>query len=178
MDRHYNIRSAKVTDKENIYTLVRESIAREKQLSNPSLVPSGFLEEFVDKAIHKGNMLVVENSMKELELIGEIHAYNTTDKHDAESSQLKEFAFFSRMDSMAADRETELVSWLFGEIRTRHHDVFRVEITAPVRNFASVDHYKKMGLTVEGNYERRLQNNPGGRFHLLIPLSWNNPSFN
>ncbi len=177
MANHYKIRAAKGTDKENIYIVIRESIAREKQLSNPSLVPTGFLEEFVDKAINKGNMLVVENNMKEMELIGEIHAYNISDNKETESSPLKELAFFSRMDSRAADRETEVVNWLFGEIRNKHHDVFRVEISTPVRRSASVDHYKKMGLTVEGNYDGRLQNNPGD-FHLLVPLSWTNPSFN
>ncbi len=176
MSHHYKIRTATCTDKQQIHTLMRESIAREKRLNNPSQVPFGFMEEFVDKVIRKGNMIVVENDHHELELIGEVHNYQIDNQWET-TDPVKEFIFFSRMDISQQERETELVNWLFGEIENKHQDVFRVKVNTPVRNSSSVDHYKKMGLTIEGNYNGRLKNNPG-QFQPLIPLSWTNPSFN
>ncbi len=177
MDNPYTIRIAQCSDKDRIYALIRENIAVKKLLSRSSLVPAVFLEEFVDKVIRKGQMLVVENEQKELELIGEIHDYQTLNASGDEDVSFREFSFFSRMDSPLAERETTLVSWLFGEISSKHRDVFRVELHAPVKSAASVDRYHQMGLRVEGNYKGRL-NEKNGDFHLLLPLSWSNPSFN
>ncbi len=176
MANNYKIRTAKDTDKDQIHRLFRESIAREKRLINPALVHNEFMEEFVDKLIEKGHMIVVENNHNELELIGEVHDY-CTDEGEEEELVLQEISFFSRIDSTTAERETTLVNWLFGEIKSKHSNVFRVELNAPVSSSASVDHYKKMGLRVEGNYQGRLGTNPG-QFTPLIPLSWANPSFN
>ncbi len=176
MDKSYKIRLAKDTDKEKIHSLIRESIAREKMLSNPLQVPAGFMEEFVDKVIRKEKMLVVENSMEEMELIGEIHDYSVSGKKDNDI-KLREFIFYSRMDRDKRESETKLVNWLYGEIQKKHSDVFRVELNAPFSNPDSVDHFRKMGLRVEGQYERRLSRSSGS-VNLVIPLSWSNPSFN
>lgn len=177
MSHTYSIRLAKDSDKDRIQSLVRESLAMKKQLSRASVVPAVFLEEFVDKVIRKGKMLVVENACKELELIGEIHDYHPYETPGEDEAPLREFHFFSRMDTSTSDRETALVNWLFGEIQSKHRDVFRVQLHAPVNSAASVDHFHKMGLRVEGNYKGRL-NEKTGSFHLLLPLSWDNPSFN
>ena len=176
MENNYKIRTAKDTDKEQIHRLFRESIAREKRLINPALVHNEFMEEFVDKLIEKGHMLVVENHDDELELIGEVHDYCTAECKEEELA-LQEISFFSRVDSNTAERETTLVNWLFGEIQNKHSNVFRVELNAPVSSTATVDHYKRMGLRVEGNYQGRLGANPG-QFTPFVPLSWTNPSFN
>lgn len=177
MDKSYRIRLAKDTDKDKIYSLIRESIAREKRLTNPSQVPEGFMEEFVDKAIKKEKMLVVENQMEEVELIGEIHDYSLQGKHNKESPGLREFIFYSRTDRDVHASETSLVNWLYSEIQNKHRDVFRVELNAPVSNPDSVNHFKKMGLMIEGKHEGRLSKS-AGPFNLVIPLSWTNPSFN
>lgn len=177
MSNPYSIRLAKDSDKDQIQALVRESLARKKQLSHTSAVPAVFLEEFVDKVIRKGKMLVVENRCKELELIGEVHDYHPYERPGEEEPPLKEFHFLSRLDASTAERETALVNWLFGEIQDKHRNVFRVQLHSPVQSAASIDHYQKMGLRVEGNYKGRL-NEKTGSFHLLLPLSWDNPSFN
>lgn len=177
MELQYTIRQARDADKLKIHSMIRESIAREKKLPGPSTVPECFLEEFVDKVIRKGNMLVVENDMKELELIGEIHSYHTSGEQTGEDNSLKEFIFVSRTDSESPAREKELVSWLFGEIQEKHRDVFRVELLSAVNHPGTVDHYKKMGLTIEGNYNGRMKHK-AEKLNLLIPLSWTNPSFN
>ncbi len=176
MENNYKIRTAKDSDKDQIHRLFRESIAREKRLINPALVHNEFMVDFVDKLIDKGHMLVVQNIHNEIELIGEVHDYCASDCQEEELA-LQEISFFSRFDSTTAERETKLVNWLFGEIQSKHSNVFRVELNAPVSSTASLDHYKSMGLRVEGNYQGRLGANPG-QFTPLLPLSWVNPSFN
>ncbi len=175
MNSNYKIRTANDADKHKIYSLVRENLASEKNLMNPALVTLGFMEEFVDKQIRKGNMLVVENDLAELELIGEIHDYHAFSVHDDEHAPMKEFMFISRLDNTAIEREKQLVNWLYGEIKNKHRDVFRVELNTPVSCTETVDHFIKMGLRIEGNYHSRLKNK-NVEVHLTLPLSWINPS--
>ncbi len=176
MENQYKIRAARDSDKIQIHQVLRESIAKEKKLIDPNLLPYGFLEEFVDKRIKNGSMLVVENALHEMEMIGEVHDYRTSSSQDSSAGQsLQELSFISRTDRNKDNRETDLVNWLFGEIRNNYREVFRVELNTPVSSSATVDHYKNMGLVVKGNYLGRLKSKTTP-FHLLVPLSWINPS--
>lgn len=175
METSYKIRQANDADRHQIYALIRENIATDKKIMSPDLISEGFMEEFVDKLIRKGNMLVVENSFAEMEMIGEVHDYHTHEQMDHEEKAIKELSFFSRLDKMPGERETSLVNWLFGEIRNNHQDVFRVKVNTPVTHSSSVDFYKTLGLRIEGNYQGRLKNKPE-HLHLSLPLSWINYS--
>ncbi len=180
MTTPYKIRMARDTDKPRIHKLIRETIAREKQLLNPSMVPGGFMEEFVDKVIKKGNMLVVVNKQDELELIGEVHHYHPSGKPEDVfgTKSVKEIAFFSKtVPATSQADETSLVTWLFGEIESNYKDVFRVKLNTPVCRHSTVDFFVQMGLTIEGSYKGRLKNNLDS-FRPIVPLSWTNPSFN
>lgn len=176
MNTQYKIRAANDADKMQIHRLIRQNIAGEKKLQDPDMVPMGFMEEFVDKVIRKGNMLVVENSDHEMELIGEIHDYHLRNTDKIEDN-LREFRFFSRSDSQAGKHETDIVNWLYGEISNKYKDVFRVELTTPVASQASVDVFKKMGLTIKGNFNGRLKTK-SVETRLMIPLVWTNPPVN
>lgn len=174
MNANYKIRKALVSDKVQIQSLFRESVARRKKIIHASLIDAGYLEEFVDKVIALGNMLVVENGDHELALIGEIHDYSTL---GSPSGGFKELSFVSGPAFGQSERETALVNWLFREIQRHYREVFRVEVTTPIRNQAAVDFYKKLGLTLGGNYSGRLKNTSSGSYP-MIPLSWINPPFN
>lgn len=172
MKEKYKIRQATAKDLNQIRQIIRESVAEEKKLMNPSLVTNSFIEEYVDKILEKGHMLVVENGHDEvLEMIGEVHFYHHLPNGHQEG--LKELIFISRLDPGMLGRETELVSWLYGEISNKHQDVFRVEMMTPVSNADSVDHFRKMGLHVEGKYHSRL-NHKSGASKMVVPLSWIN----
>lgn len=175
METSYKIRTAKADDKTQIYALMRDNIATSKKIMDPDLIPEGFMEEFVDKLILKGSMLVVENNFAELELIGEVHDYLTDEQFGSENSGLKELSFFSRLDKISNDRETTLVNWLFTEIRNNYQNVFRVKICTPVSSSTSVDFYKTLGIRVEGNYLGRMKSKPE-HLNLSLPLSWINYS--
>ena len=175
MHPKYKIRAATPKDTLQIRQLIRESVADEKRLLNPSMVSNSFIEEFVDKVIEKGNMVVVENDHSELELIGEIHFYNSLsgDAHEV----LKEMAFVSRKVFAPGQRETELVSWLYSELQQKHQDVFRVELSTPVCHPGAVDYFINMGLRVEGKFSGRLSTNEDNTT-TMVPLSWINASSN
>lgn len=169
----YKMRSANIADKDKIHSLVRESIASVKMLSNPSLVSLDFMEEFVDKMISRGMLVVVENDREEMEMIGEVHDYIYPGEND--NDPLKEFVFFSRLEDTAVERETQIINWLYSEIQNKYKDAFKVKINTPVSSSVSVDFFKKMGLTIEANYNGRL-NKHHGHLQLLLPLSWIYPS--
>ena len=175
METSYKIRQANDADRHQIYALIRENIATDKKIMSPDLIPEGFMVEFVDKLIRKGNMLVVENSFSEMELIGEVHDYQTYEHLEQGKTEMKELSFYSRLDKMPGERETTLVNWLFGEIRNNYRDVFRVEINTPITNSATVEFYKTLGLRIEGNYNGRLKNKPE-HLNVNLPLSWINYS--
>ena len=175
METQYKIRPAIEDDKHKIYTLLRENIATDKKIINPDLIPEGFMEEFVDKLIRIGRMLVVENSFSEMELIGEVHDYHPVEHLDHDVAAIKELSFFSRLDKMSGERETKLVNWLFVEIRNNYRDVFSVKINTPVTSSATVEFYKNLGLMIKGNYTGRLKNKPE-HLNVNLPLSWINYS--
>ncbi len=175
MENQYKIRTARDSDKNQIHQVLRDNIARSKRLIDPNLLPPGFLEEFVDKRIKNGRMLIVENGFHEMELIGEVHDYQASDQLTTDDRSLKELSFVSRMDRKQESRETELVNWLFGEIQNKYREVFRVELNTPVSSSATVDHYENMGLAIKGNFRGRLKSKTS-TFHPLVPLSWINPS--
>ncbi len=176
MNTHYKIRAANDADKMQIHDLIRKNIAGEKKILDPATVNVGFMEEFVDKVIRKGNMLVVENQKHELELIGEVHDYNTSSNTDGKDN-LREFRFFSRTDIQSDKHETALINWLFDEIRAKHKDVFRVELSTTVGSQSSVEELKRMGFSVKGNFAGRLKIKPVSD-RMTIPLVWTNLAVN
>lgn len=175
MKDKYKIRKATIKDTPQIRQMIRESVAYDKKLINPSSITTGFIEEFVDKVIEKGNMVVVENDHEEMELIGEIHLYNNI--AGGQNEALKELAFISRNVFNENSRETELVNWLVREIQSRHQDVFRVKLSAPVCNLQQVDYFMQLGLRIEGKYSCRLSNKSGSST-MVVPVSWINAAQN
>ncbi len=171
----YRIRPAGVQDKEKIRNLFVQTEANRKNLINSGHVQPAYIEDFVNKVIEQGNMILVENSRNEMELFGEIHCYNTRSAKDENS--MKEMIFFSRMENDEIDRETEIVGWLYNEIEKKYKDVFSVEVNTPVKSLHSAEQFLKKGIKIEGNYKARVQN-PGHSQNAVLPLSWINPSFN
>jgi hypothetical protein len=175
MKHKFRIRLAQQDDKQKVAELFILSIANKKNLFNTSLVQSSYVNEFVNKTIDRGDMILVENHNNELELIGEIHYYNTDVNSDDRS--FRELSFFSRIERKKDEFDTDLIEWLFSEIENKHKDVFSVEITAHVSCSTSMEQYLKKGISAEGNYQGRLKNQ-NSNYKTLIPLSWINPSFN
>lgn len=175
MKTKYKIRYAKSDDRQKIQQLFIASVANQKNLFNPEMVNPIFVEDFVNKVIDQGNMIVVENLNNELELIGEIHYYNTSVTNG--DHYMKEIIFLSRMEGNNDQRETELVEWLYGEIENKHRDVFSVMLNTPVKSMETVKHFVEKGIQIIGNFTGRLS----GANHksiTMLPLSWINPSFN
>ncbi len=174
MKRKYKFRTATKDDCQKVQQLFVNSIATEKNIFSPEMVKSTFVEDFVNKIIDQGNMVIVENNSDELELIGEVHYYNTSASMG--EKYLKELVFFSRMEIKSLERETELVDWLYGEIERKHTDVFSVGISTPVSDLSTVAYFMGKGINVKGNYQGRLKNTSNK--NLFLPLKWINPSFN
>lgn len=174
MNPTYKMRLASKADRTQITALVREAIAQEKKCQDPAHVQADFINEYVEKIIAMGNMLVVENETMELEMIGEIHDYMYYGFSDYCP---KELSFRTKIKSINGNDEKERVTWLYDEIQNKYANVFRVEMTTPVSQSSTVEYFRSMGLTVEGSYLGRLKNfSPAG--NPVVPLSWINPAFN
>jgi hypothetical protein len=176
MKNKFRIRKARKEDKPKVRELFIHSLANRKNIFHPSMVESDYVNEFVNKTIDQGDMILVENHENELEMIGEVHYYYNRTPTDNDGIS-KEITFFSKIGRTKPDHDVDLVDWLYSEIEKKHTDVFSVEIIAPVSNVASVDAYRKKGIRVESNYTGRLKDGKSN-FSTLLPLAWVNPSFN
>jgi hypothetical protein len=174
MSKSFKFRTATKDDREKVQHLFIHSIVNEKNIFSPNLVSSGFLEDFVNKIIDQGNMIIVENENQHVELIGEVHYYTTT--ATSEDKNLKELVFFSQPHADPG-HEKELVEWLYSEIENKHSDVFSVGISTPVSDPSSIDLFMQKGIRIKGNYSGRMKHN-SSRQNLFLPLKWINPSFN
>ncbi len=172
--KKYKFRTATKDDRDKVQHLFIHSIANEKNIFNPDMVSPAFVDDFVNKIIEQGNMIIVEDATENVELIGEVHYYNTATTK--EEKHLKELVFFSRPES-DNEEETAIVEWLYGEIERKHSDVFSVNLSTPVSKPSSVALFMKKGINIEGNYHGRLSKINGKR-KLMLPLKWINPSFN
>jgi hypothetical protein len=170
----YKFRTATKDDREKVQQLFIHSVANEKNIFSPEMVKATFIDDFVNKIIDQGNMIIVENRYEGVELIGEVHYYNTSATES--EKYLKELVFFSRMEN-ENEEETALFEWLYGEIEQKHSDVFSVGLSMPVSKSDSVALFMQKGINIEGNYRGRLRNVAGKR-KVMLPLKWINPSFN
>lgn len=171
----YKFRTATKDDRQKVQQLFVHSVANEKNIFSPQMVKATFVDDFVNKIIDQGNMIIVENGTDGVELIGEVHYYNTSATEG--EKYLKELVFFSRMESENDEEETALLEWLYGEIEQKHSDVFSVGLSMPVSKSDSVALFMSKGINIEGNYRGRLSNIAGKR-KVMLPLKWINPSFN
>lgn len=174
MNETYKIRPARAEDMEQVRDMVRQYVALEKHCQNPEQVTSSYMEEFVDKALVKGHMLVIENQLMEMKMIGQVHHYQTNGNPNQGFSELH---FIPRMSAEKQEAGTNLVEWLFKEVQEKHRDVFRVALTIPLNNDDTVEHFKTMGIHMNASQKGRFRAN-GGVSVSVIPFSWMNPAFN
>lgn len=174
MNDTYKIRPARAEDTEQIRDMVRQFVAIEKHCQNPEQITSSYMEEFVDKALVKGHMLVIENQQMEMKMIGQVHHYQTNGNPN---QGFRELHFIPRMSTDGQETGTTLVEWLFREVQENHQDVFRVALTIPLNNADKVDHFRTMGIQMNMNQKGRFRSS-GNVSVTVIPFSWMNPAFN
>ena len=176
MEYKFRIRKARKEDKPQVREVLADSVANRKNIFSAASVAGDYIDEFVNKAIDNGDMILVENHENELELIGEVHYYHN--RHSSENDGYsKEITFFSKIARDSTVLRNDLIDWLYGEIEKKHTDVFSVEIMAAVYSIDSLNTYRAKGISIESNYSGRLKNGGHG-FNTFLPLAWVNPSFN
>lgn len=174
MNETYKIRPARAEDMEQVRDMVRQYVAIEKHCQNPEQITSSYMEEFVDKALVKGHLLVVENQEMKMKMIGQVHHYQTNGDPNRGFSELH---FIPRMSAEEQETGTNLVEWLFREVQENHQDVFRVALTIPLNNTDKANHFKTMGIHMNANQKSRFRSS-GNVSVSVIPFSWMNPAFN
>jgi hypothetical protein len=174
MNKHYKIRTATRHDRDKVQQLFIRSVINDKNITSPDLVKASFVDDFVNKIIDQGNMIIVENNSMDVEMIGEVHYYKLS-AYDTDD-YFKELVFFPGVEN--DDDENDIIDWLYGEIEQKHSDVFSVDISAPVSSLANILMYRKKGINIEGNFESRLNSKSRNQKKVMLPMKWINPSFN
>lgn len=172
MNAKYKLRFANKNDVLQIEELVRDMLAERNSLMQPDMVNSDFVKDFVAKIVLDEEMLIVENSDKEIELIGEKHNFSNNDNPD----EIVELAFYSNVISNGKKCDTELVDWLYSEVYRRHENVFRVEVTTSVSNDQSLEMLEEKGVIINGRTGNGASVK-GKNARKVMPMFWFNPSF-
>jgi len=171
----YTIKFAKMSDKEKVlelYTGVSKIVGGIARAEDE--ITEEYIYNIMNKAIKSGICLVIGNSKKKQEIIGEIHCYKLEPRvFDHIFSEL----------TIVVDKEYQkqgvgkmLFNYLLRYIEENRTDILRVELIVRQSNKKAIKFYKEIGFTVEGKFKKRISNG-AKKFEADIPMAWFNEKY-
>lgn len=171
----WNVRKTNTDDAEKILSLYKTvaknsgGIAREEDE-----VTKQYIEHNVQKSLQSGIGLVVEHPQHTQVLIGEIHTYKLEPR--VFSHVLSELTIAVHPEFQGKGIGRILFEHLLLQVESSYPDILRIELIARESNTKAIAFYQKIGFSVEGRFERRI-NAKNGHFEADIPMAWFNKNF-
>lgn len=169
------VRKTNITDSEKILSLYKSvakysgGIAREEDE-----LTMQYVENNIQKSLQSGIGLVVEQPQEVQVLIGEIHTYKLEPR--VFSHVLSELTIAVHPDFQGKGLGRILFESLIKYVETERTDILRVELIAREGNTKAIGFYQKIGFSIEGRFEKRI-NAKNGQFEADIPMAWFNKNF-
>ncbi|GAB3921653.1 GNAT family N-acetyltransferase [Larkinella terrae] len=173
---NYRTRFARLTDEAAIFDLYREvakipgGIAREADEISPAYVAAN-----LQKSLKNGVSLVVEDPNDNRILIAEAHCYLLEPR--VFKHVLSELTIVVHPGFQGQGLGRLLFVDLLKHVEEFRTDILRIELIARESNKKAIDFYLKIGFTIEGRFEKRIDTKTGA-FEADIPMAWFNPRFN
>jgi ribosomal protein S18 acetylase RimI-like enzyme len=169
---HY--RNAERTDIPALLKLYREVASKSGMIARKEHeITIEFIEDFIDKSLRDGLIIVGEDEAEPGELIAEIHASKP-------GIELFEHVF-SDLTILVHPRFQDkgigrtIFTIFLDEIANHRPDVGRVELMTGEYNKRALHLYQSLGFVIEGRFEMRMKTETG--FAADIALWWQNPGF-
>jgi ribosomal protein S18 acetylase RimI-like enzyme len=137
-------------------------------------VTDEYVQQFMQKSLDGGIMIVGENPDNPKELIAEIHAVKST--IHVFSHLMTDLTIAVHPDFQGKKIGRTLFTIFLEEVATNRPDVGKVELVTRESNARAIQLYQSLGFLIEGRMEMRIKT-PDGHFEADIPMGWMNPNF-
>lgn len=169
------VRKALKTDLEKIIILHKKAAETIDGIARtPAEINENYVSNFLDNALEKGLIFVIENPDNSQELIAEIHCY----KHDPKCFQntLGNLTIVVHPNFQSQGLGRIIFSHLLKEIEANHPDIVRVELMVRQSNKKAVKLYQNLGFEIEGICKNRISNFKGELENDMM-MAWLNSNF-
>ena len=137
-------------------------------------VTDEYVQNFMNKVMESGLMIVALHPENNEDIVGEIHALQ---------SKIRVFNHLMSDLTIAVDPDFQgkkigrtLFTIFLEEIATSRPSVGKVELFTRESNLKAISLYQSLGFTIEGRLEMRIKT-PEGSYEADIVMGWQNPNF-
>lgn len=169
------VRNAKKTDLEKITILHKKAAETVDGIARtPTEIDENYVSDFLNNALEKGLIFVIENPDNSQELIAEIHCY----KYDPKCFQhtLGNLTIVVHPNFQNQGLGRIIFAHLLKEIETNYQDIVRVELMVRQSNKKAAKLYQSLGFEIEGVCKNRISNSSGDLESDMM-MAWLNSNF-
>ena len=169
------IRTAIPEDTNRIKSLYIEVIRSGGGLArNEEEATDEYINQFIEKGLADGLILVAEHPDDPEQLIGEAHAYPSNVK--TFSHVLSDFTIAVHPQFQGKKVGRTLFTIFLEEVGKNRTDIGKVELFVRESNTKAIQLYQSMGFLIEGRMEMRIKTREG-LFEADVAMGWQNPNF-
>lgn len=170
-----HFRTADIDDFGRIKTLYKEVAHREGGIARlEHEITDDYINNFLQKSLATGLIIVGEHPDEPETLIAEIHAYKAGIK--TFEHLLGELTLVVHPAFQGKKIGRTIFTIFLEEIARNRPDIGKVELIARESNRRAIELYQSLGFMIEGRLEMRIKTNEGA-YEADIPMGWQNPSY-
>ena len=169
------LRKAEKTDLKKITALYKKVAETPNGIARtPQEISEKWVEDFLNNALTKGLIFVVEHPENAEKVIAEIHCH----KFDPACFKhvLANLTIVVHPDFQGGGLGKKIFSHLLSEIQTHHLEIARVELFTRNNNARGIRLYQSLGFKIEGICESRILD-ANGDLGGDVMMAWLNPRF-
>jgi putative acetyltransferase len=133
-----------------------------------------YVQDFVNKSLDGGLMIVGEHPEDSGQLIAEIHASKS--KIHVFSHLMADLTIAIHPEFQGKKIGRTLFTIFLEEIALHRPDIGKVQLVTRESNQRAFHLYQSLGFRVEGRFEMQIKT-PEGNYETDIPMGWQNPNF-
>jgi putative acetyltransferase len=137
-------------------------------------VTDEYVQQFMEKALDGGLMIVAEHPGDPGQLIAEIHASKS--KIQVFNHLMSDLTIAVHPEFQGKKIGRTLFTIFLEEIGRNRPDIGKVELVTRESNHRALHLYQSLGFLIEGRLEMRIKT-PEGNYEADIPMGWQNPNF-
>lgn len=171
-----HIRTATPEDKERIKVLYQQ-VAKAQNgglARSEDEMTDEYVNEFLNKSLEKGFVIVAEHPDDSNQLVGEVHGYPPEVR--ALKHVISDFTIVIHPEFQGKKIGRTLFTIFLEEIGRNRPDIGKVELSVRETNTKAMQLFQSMGFLIEGRMEMRIKSRKN-LYEADIVMGWQNPNF-